>query len=70
MKQQVTPAMAAGIIGAVVVIGILIYFIGNRTPAPRPQNLTPADKAVRGLSPDQQVRMRMQQMQQGQAGGQ
>lgn len=70
MKQQVNPAVAAGIsVAALVVIGLVIYLFNNRTPAPeaprQPAN-TPAP--VRNMSPDEQVKMRMQQMQQGGTG--
>jgi hypothetical protein len=66
MKQQVTPATAgAVIVGALVVIGLVIYLINHR-PAPQPITTgKPVTNVIRNVSPDEVVRRHMQQMQQG-----
>jgi hypothetical protein len=72
MKQKINPIVAviAGIL-TVAVIGLAFYFISNSSSAPATPTGKPlgADAPIKGVSPDQQVKMRMQQLQQsGQAG--
>jgi hypothetical protein len=67
--KQITPPIAAGIVvAALLIVGIVVFMMNKSTPAPRP---VPAEeKQFRGMSPDDQVRARIQQMQQGRPGGQ
>jgi len=71
MKQQVSPATAAAaIVGALVVIGLVIYLINHRPP-PKPITTgKPVTNVIRNVSPDEVVKKHMQQMQQGGGAGQ
>jgi hypothetical protein len=71
MKQQVSPATAAAaIVGALVVVGLVIYLINHRPPAKPVPTGKPVTNVIRNVSPDEVVKRHMQQMQQGGGAGQ
>jgi hypothetical protein len=66
MKQQVTPGVIiAAIVGALAIIGIVIFFINNRpasTSSGSPPVIQTSQPAVRDKSPDDIVKEHMKQM--------
>jgi hypothetical protein len=76
MKQQVNPTVAIlAVVGALAVIGLVVYFMNNR-PEPTAPRTTPAAQAsgaqtpgaqssTRNMSPDDVVKTHMNQMQNG-----
>ena len=71
MKQHVNPTMAIlAIVGALAVIGLVVYFMNNR-PAPAATPTTSSAQApggqtpIRNVSPDDVVKQHMNQMPKG-----
>lgn len=69
MKQQVNPVMAAAIaVGALVVVGLVVFMLSNRSSAPAQPTSAPVQSTTKNMSPDDVIKEHMKQMQQGGGG--
>ena len=66
MNRQISPGAIIRIIIAVFeVVGLAVFFFGCGSSAPKPSPSSGPPGQVTGKSPDQQMQMRIKQMQQG-----